>query len=1105
MIRFIFGRPGTGKTYTTVERIRTLIAEGDRRIYLIVPEQQAYSAERDILSSLPVNAGKCFSIISFSRLCDLLSDRFGGRSHRHLSRAMRTLFMWQTLRELSGMPKVYRINTTDDTLCRKMLATTEELAINAISAEQLEAAAERLSDDTALWGKLNDFSLISSAYSGLVSEVLGENPADRMLRASTQIEEHGFFEDAVVFIDSFTSFTAQEYAILRPIIEQAHEVTLTVGCGNRHDRTPQFESLLDTVRHITRICEDAGKDYEDVVLTKDHRHVPQELSMLEKALWNYETTAEQLPSEEERGHVHLTVTPTVYDEAEAAALHILELHDAGIPYSEIALVVRDTAAWTGVIDAALEQYHIPFFLSERTDLNQKPAARLLLTALRAIERRWQADDLVSLCKTGLCGVTPRETDYFAEYTDTWHLSGRRMTDTAWSMNPDGYTTELSARGKVILEAANRVRETVMTPLLTLEQNIRSAETVTDQCRALFAYMTELSIKQKLMQAAEEHMKLNQVREAGELLRLWGFLTETLASVATMMESRAPMTPEELACALSLVFDETDIGSVPARHDCVTVGSAATLRVNNIRALLMLGLCEGEFPQSVGDDGLFSEQDKETLYDLGIELDSRANRRMSEELLYVWRSVSTPSQQLYLSYSTASPDNSVRSPSVAVGRVRDILPYLEATAFSSRMMGRESVRHRAPLNDRVSRPVVRQLLGEKIWLSQSRLTTYARCPYSYYGANLLQLRERVDAKLDNQVAGLFLHHVIEQYLRRTLDEDNRIRPLPPADARELADAIIEVYVREIAGEATTNGRLLHVFDRLRQVALVLIDSIQAELSSSDFSVVGLEWSLYGRKAGDPQPMVLSLESREISFAESFMAANYPENRTPAPESGENGLPTATPVQNLTPDGVMGLPIATPPEESPIQLLLGGRVDRVDLFRSSDGESVYVRVVDYKSSKHEFSLKSIRESMNVQLLLYLFALCSPENRALFADKNGQIPTQVLPAAAVYMSPDETDENGIIRALRTGVTISDEEVIAAVSHDPDAIYLPSAWRDKRGNLVNKGMISPDDMAALQDLLVATIKNAAATMYSGCAHRTPSTDACRYCRVKDSCSVRA
>ncbi len=1096
MIRFVFGRPGTGKTYTTVERIRALVADGESRVYLIVPEQQAYSAERDVLSSLPPDAGRCFSILSFSRLCDLLADKFGGRTRHHLSRAMRTLFMWQNLRELAGMPEVYRVSSSDDALCRKMLSTVEELTFNGIRPERLESAAVRLSEDAPLRGKLRDIALIGAAYNGLVTEVLGENPADRLIRAAEQIDAHGFFEDAVVFVDSFTSFTAQEYAVLRAIFGQAREVTVTLGCGGRDESEPQFESMRYTIRHLTRICEDAGRAYEDTVLTTDYRTVPAELSLLEKYLWNYGATipASALPPEDERGQVRAVVCPTLYDEAQAAALHILELHDAGIPYGEIALVMRDVTAWSGVVDAALEAYGIPFFLSTRTDLNEKPAARLLLTALRAVARHYQAEDLVALCKTGLCGVTPRETDYFAEYTDTWHLSGKRMRDAAWSMNPDGYTVDLSPRGKIILEAANRVREVIMTPLLALEEGIRTAENVTDQCRALFGYLGALGIKEKLVAAAEEHLRLGQVREAGELTRLWSFLAETLATVASVMESAEVLSAEELGCALSLVFGETDIGSVPMRHDCVTIGSAGTLRVDNIRAMLVLGLCEGEFPQSVHEDSLLSEQDKEALESLGIELDSREVRRMSEELLYVWRTFSKPTEHLYLSWSTSTTDGQVRAPSVATARVRDILPYLEPIRFSSRMMSeREGLRHRTPMDDRVPRPTVRRMLGEEIWLSQSKLNAYARCPYSYYGAHILKLRERVDAKLDNLGAGNFLHHVLEQYLRRALDGENRLRPMEHAEVAELADAVIEAYIREVARGEAPNGRLLHLFDRLRQVALVLIDSIQAELSESDFAVVGLEWDTHGYRRGDPSPLMLSLGEEAISFAESFMMANYPEGRTPTTDAGAGGFPLSRPVQNMTPDGVSGLPIFTPPEEAPIRLLLGGRIDRVDLFRSPDGETVYVRVVDYKSSKHEFSPTALKGKMDIQLLLYLFTLCSPENRALFADRKGKVPTQVLPAAAVYMSPDESDRAGIIRAKRTGVMVDEPEITGAVG---DAAFWPSA---------KKGLLSSSAMAELQDLLRETILDTAAVMYAGCAGRTPSEEACRYCRVREACAAKA
>ncbi len=1089
MIRFRFGRPGSGKTYRTVEDIRACLATGKRRVWLIVPEQQVYSAERDILSVLPPNAGRTFTIVSFTRLCDILTDRFGGRTRNTVTRAMKALLMWQNLRELSGLLETYTAGTcTDESLCRKMMAVAEELKLGGISSAALESAADKLGDDSPLRKKLRDLALVSASYDGLVSEVYGENPADRLLWAAENIERHDFFSGDLVFIDSFTSYTAQEYAVMREIFAQADGVTVTFGCRGRDEREPQFESMTDAVRHLTRLCEDLRLPYEEEHLTENYRTAAPELLALGEGLWAFDRTAEEhLPPEDARGHVHLVVTPTLYDEAEAAALHIAELHQSGIPYGEIALVVRDTTAWDGVLDAALDKYHIPYFLSARTDLNEKPAARLLITALRCISRHWQADDLIALAKTGLCGITPRELDYFSEYIDTWHLSGTRMTDTAWSMNPDGYKTECSARATVILQAANHVRETLMTPLLSLETALKAAEGVTEQCRALYDYLARLGVREKLARQAESHLALGQVRDAGEQVRLWSFLTETLASVASALEAAEPLSAEEMGVALSLVFAETDIGSVPARHDCVTVGSADMLRVDNIRAMLMLGLCEGEFPQSIKDDGLLSEQEKETLFDLGIELDTRAGRRLSDELLYIWRAVTKPSDTLILSYSTSTPDGQPRSPSAALSRVCHILPYLRSTAYSSLYLeSEEDARYRTPTGDTVPRPMARALLGDTLWLSQSRLQTYARCPYSYYGAYLLKLRERTEAKFDNLGAGVFLHHVMELYLRRALDEDNRIRPMEKEEVREIADAIITAYIDELCGDVSGNGRLLHLFDRLRRVALVLIYSIQAELAQSDFRVVGLEWDTHGRRPGDPRPMELAL------------SLSVPDPELPALPGASRTAPGQLPaVQG------MGLPLPSDTDMTPIRLLLGGRIDRVDMYRASDGETVYIRVVDYKSSKHEFSVRSIAGDMNIQLLLYLFTLCSPENRALFADRAGSAPKDVRPASAVYISPDETSRDGSVLPCRTGVVLGDAEIVEAANRDEDAVYLPSVKRNKQGALSGKGLISAAEMADLQGILTDTIRSTASTMYGGCAHRTPTEDACRFCRMKSSCAV--
>ena len=1071
MIRFLFGRPGYGKTYTIVKEISSLLKTGSKRIYLIVPEQQAFSSERDILSVLPPEAGKSFSILSFSRLCDLIADSFGGRTSATISRPMKNLLMWENLREVSGLLETYTGSpVTDASLTKKMLSTAEDLRNNGVTPPALERAAKQLHDSSPLGSKLRDLALVSATYDGLLSQVYGDNPAERLILTAAKIEKHDFFKNSIVFIDSFTSFTAQEYAILRLIFKQAAGVTVTFGCSSRYPTEPQFESVKDSVHRLTQICEDFGVDFEDISLPDSHRSTTPELSILEKELWSFDLSPDQrlIPETDQRGSIQTLVCASPYEEALAAALHILELVNQGIFYSEIAVVVRDTASWEGILDATFEEYHIPFFFSQRTNLSEKPAVRLILSALRCISRKWQIDDIMVLCKTGLIGIDSRELDYFSEYVDTWKLTGKRMLDSAWSMNPDGYTIGMSARASAILQAANFVREAVMTPLLELEDKLLSAETVTEQCRALYEYLCKLDVRQKLSAQAEEYLSLGQIREAGEQVRLWSFLTETLASVGTVLQDSTALKTEELVTALSLVFADTNIGSVPAQHDCVTIGSASTLRVDHIKAMLVLGLCEGEFPQSVKDDGLLSEQDKETLANLGIELDNRSTRLVSDELLYVWRAFSKPSEKLILSYSSATPDGQTRAPSAAFTRIHYLFPYIEKQKFSSSLLGMtDTFRHRSPVDDCVPSSFARQILGDDIWLSQSRLQTYARCPYSYYGSHILRLREHCEAKFDNLGSGVFLHHVLEQYLRLTLDEQNQLRPITEDESFEIADAIISSYIEKLFGDISDRGRLLHIIDRLRQIALVLIDSIQSELRQTSFHVAGLEWDTYGRKAGDPRPMVLSLDADEAEADYSL------------------------------------LPVKNECSQSKVHLFLGGRIDRVDFYRSSDGETVYVRVIDYKSSKHTFTPQSITDDMNIQLLLYLFTLCSPENRALFKDANGYLPKQVLPASAVYISPDEGDREGSILPCRTGIILNDSDILRAANNDPEISYLPSVKRNSKGEFTGKGLYSHEQITELETLLHSTIKDTAKTMYSGCASRTPSEDACKYCRLNGSCGV--
>lgn len=1067
MLTYIFGRPGTGKTHEVLGRIRADLDSRTDPVFLIVPEQQLYSAESRILPGLPASAGQRLSVLSFSRLADVVADRFGGRTFGKMTRASRTLLMWRTLRDLRGLLSVDTgAADGNSSLCRLMLGAVDELSRNAISPASLERAARQLPSDSPLSQKLLDLSLISSAWSGAVSELCGDDPSDRLLRTATVLQREHFFTHATIYLDSFTSFTAQEYAILRVMLADADRVTVTLSLDGRRNTDTHMESLRGTVRRLDRLCDELGQPTEDCLLTHTHRTAAPELQILERDLWRFGLSREarQIVPEEEHGAVRLITASNLYEEAQAAALHISELKNSGIPYDEIAVVVRDPAAWRGVLDAALENHHIPFFLSDRTGLADRPAVRLLLLALRCLRRGYQTTDVVSLCKTGLCSISLSDMDAFSEYVETWHLRGRRMSDLSvdWSMNPDGYTTEMTPRGRDILSAANRVRRTVLTPLAALETRLAVADSPEEQCRALFAYLTELGVKEHLAETAEALLALGKTREAGETVRLWSLLTAALADISTLLPAEeGALSLDELAAALELYVSETDIGTVPARQDCVTVGSAAMLRLEHMSAVLILGLCEGEFPQPVTDDGWLTEQDKETLETFGLEFDDRTPRRISEELLYIWRAVTKPSQALLLFTHTAAPDGSTRSPSLALNRVRFLLPYLEPISFSSTYLDTETTAYRPAVNDTLPTHTIRRTLGEELWLSHTALQTYARCPYSFFGSRVLKLREPAEAKLDNLNAGLFLHHVLEVFLRETLDEGHRPRHLSEAETVAVADSIMQAYMQELCGDLTGNGRLLHLFARLRSIALVLVRSIQAELEQGSFTVAGLEWDTHGRRGTDPLPLEVPLD-------------------IPA-EPTDSGY-------------------ASPLPERSMRVVMGGVIDRVDIFR--DGSTVYVRVVDYKSSEHIFSERKAWQEMNIQLLLYLFTLCSPRNRHLFADENGHLPEAVLPAEVLYLSPSEQD-NGSFLPCRSGLILNTDEVLHAASASLLPEFLPGVKIGKDGGLTGSALCTPSHLDELNETLQNIIRDIGTTLYGGKADRTPSEIACRYCAMRASCPV--
>ncbi len=1023
MLNLICGTSGSGKTATLIQMIRQDI-ENKQRCFLLVPEQQAYISERDFPAALPLNAGLYFEVVNFSSLAEDVFREYGGVTQGTITGSMRNLLMWDTLRSLAPLLKRYgKGATSDPSMTHLMLQAVNELRMNNIDSQTIEDSIASMDADPALCEKLSDLALIEAVYHERNESMFGNDPADKLLRMAAVLDEHAYFQNAKIYIDSFTSFTAQEYAVLLRILKQADAVTITLCTNGKDSKLPHFESVNETLKRLQRLASVADtKLVISQLLPKSAREF-NIFDFLERDVWNFDLKKSELPNftNEEQRKIKILSCANLYEESEAAALHILDLIQNGMHYGDIAVIVRDTETYRGVLDAAFERYGIPYFLSEPTDLSSKPLSRLILSALRAVSRRYHVQDIMTLAKTGLAGVSQKDAALFEEYCETWHLSGSRFTDLYWSMNPDGLTTDRSERAEEILDAANRTRKQIMEPLERLALDLHLAQDTTAQCRAIYDYLTRLHLSEQLSGQAKKELAQGQRREANETLRTYRILIDALTTLATSL-SEATLTTEELLTALTLLFSDTQMSSVPNVHDCIVIGSAATLRVENVKASLLLGLCEGEFPRAQTETGIFSEADKLKLESAGLSFASRENIRASEELFYVYRAITKPRESLYLSTVEMQIDGSARTPSIAFNRICYLLgrkPVRFDSARIQTLLEKESLAEWKP---QLSLP--KEESSCTLRLSQSKIRTFVLCPFSYFSSYRLGLREKKDSRPGYADDGIFLHHIFERVLKALLQEDGTLAIPTEKEVETLASKIVDEYILQICPlpPEHMDARLLHLFARLRKLSLIILREILNELSTSGFVPQKFE-----QRLGDP---------------------------------------------------IEGLPPVTLDLKNGSRVILDGTVDRIDLMR--DGDLVYVRVVDYKSGEHKFSIDEVRSGLDIQLVLYLYAVC----------QGAQDHTVASGAQYLYA----TNEKGEIHVNRSGFLLDEEAFLTSADSSEGRRY------SKKFTMLSQ--------PALQELIQdmhAAVENIAERILAGEAQKTPSEDACKFCPVRTHCDVAA
>lgn len=881
---------------------------------LVVPEQYSFESERALCEAGGDTVSRFAEVLSFSRLAERACAKCGGAAKQVLDQGGRIMALSRTVDQLRDRLKYFAAGARRADFLLQLLSMVDELKCYCVDSRTLLDAEREL--DGTLAVKTQELALLLEGYEAVCESGMGD-PRDRLVLLCEHVRERGFGRNLRLYVDGFFGFTALELRILEAFLAQGTDVTVCLCCDDLFTGAQVFAGVRHAARDLI-----AAADRSGVRVTRHAIEAP-EGSFSALALSAFARTAADASG------LRLYACARPREEAAAICADILAHVRDGGRFRDVSVACADPDTLRPVLEAEFSRCGIPAFFTGKQPALRTPMLSAVLCALRAASGRMETEDVMGYLKSDCAPISPEECDFLENYAVLWDISGDRWLN-AWTLHPRGFGYDLESADRQKLDALNALRDRCITPLGTLRSSLRQGRTVGEYVLAVYEFLRVIGFSGSVSRRLEALERAGGVRQAQVTRQLHELLLRALEQMYSVQYD-ARCSPEDFVRRMEVLLSQYQVGAIPAVLDAVTVGQTADLQHRRTRQLYVCGCTDGCFPCAASGGSLLNEPERRRLRALGVALAPDENEQMDRALVGAYALLCAPGERLCLSASGQSayvfatlcrlyPD-AVRgqsdAPSVDYANAKTLglwlarHPGAEAPEEAARYG--EALRSASEYDfGALTRDVVRELYGDTVALSASRIDRYAMCRFHFFLRDGLQAKERKAAAFDAPMYGSFVHYVLEQTLAQVRREGGFHR-VEEKRVQTIARGYMDTYLREqvdpLLMESERFSYLLYRnYDEIDRVVAVLCDEMK-------------------RSAFEPADF-------ELSFGHG------------------RALP---PVRVDTPEGSSEL---------------SGAVDRVDLLEL--GGQTFFRVVDYKTGRKDFDYTDLLERRGLQMLIYMFAL-------------------------------------------------------------------------------------------------------------------------------------
>ncbi|WP_299091840.1 helicase-exonuclease AddAB subunit AddB [uncultured Metabacillus sp.] len=707
-----------------------------------------------------------------------------------------------------------------------------------------------------------------------------------------------------------------------------------------------------------------------------------------------------------------------------------------------------------------------------------------------------------------------EMDLLENYCLSYGIQGSKWTnDERWryrryySLDDDFVVTD---EEKQMEEKLNQLRDIVVTPIKALQNRLKRSKSGRALAESLYLYLEELHIPEKmegLRLAAEEKGMLLEAREHDQV---WQAVMNLLDEFVEIL-SEEQVSLKLFAEILETGMESMKFSLVPPAIDQVLIADLEKSRFFHVKCSFIVGVNDGVIPARPKEEGILTEDDREALHYQGINLAPTARQQLLDENFLIYMALSSPAERLYLSYPMADEEGKALLPSVIIKRVEEMFPMVEKLRLLNEpeqlslneqlsfMVNKhvtlsyvtsqlQSWKRGYPIHpiwwdaynyfitsedrqltkrvlssltyqnkpEQLETSISRELYGEHIQGSVSRMEKFNSCPFSHFATHGLKLKERQFFKLEAPDIGQMFHSSLKLISDRLQQLNLDWRELTKEQCERLSNDAVDRLAPRLQREILLSSNRFHYIKRKLQKILTRAAVILSEhAKASGFAPVGLELG-FG-KGGELPPLRFTL-----------------------------------------PNGCT--------------MEVAGRIDRVD--KATGSGRVLLRIIDYKSSEKNVQLSEVYYGLALQMLTYLDVIISNASMWLGVEAT---PAGVLYfhvhdpmiQAKTLMTEEKLDEEIFKKFKMKGLLLGDEEAVRlmdnTLSEGSTSNIIAAGLKKEGGFRSTSSIASEEEFALLRKHVRSTFKKVGTNITDGIIDISPfklkDKIPCTFCEYKSVC----